>query len=438
MIADTCRVTGTPPPPPRLPPPPPPPASSSSFFLLLRLLPPCFHHIWRKVLLHSLCRFLVIVVDSACVLQCSVSKTGSDGKKKEEKTQPRRTFFIPEKERERERELNSLETSLFLSVLARLPSWEPRPETQRQKTKLIYFIIIFFFFIFIFFFFLSFVPPKLEQQQQQQQQRQRQRRQKKRSGKKKRKEIRMGKEGRKDWIQRTNQGADRASSLRDATEWQPMGVRENGIDSESQVLAFRAKSSLPWRRTDTKSSSFFFFGFSSRSANGRQQPQSMASPECQTLMQQCGDELGLLLHGSSSSSSSTSASSTPSPRPAPVLEPVCGTDGRTYSSRCELQRARCEGHPIRVHNVGSCRNGKQNQKKKKHQKETKGNPEDRSEFVCFLLTKKTLFFCSTKPGRLVKRNEQSGPFKRHSINPLPLGFFLGGGSPFFYTHTHTK
>ena len=202
----------------------------------------------------------------------------------------------------------------------------------------------------------------------------------------------MGKEGRKDWIQRTNQGADRASSLRDATEWQPMGVRENGIDSESQVLAFRAKSSLPWRRTDTKSSSFFFFGFSSRSANGRQQPQSMASPECQTLMQQCGDELGLLLHGSSSSSSSTSASSTPSPRPAPVLEPVCGTDGRTYSSRCELQRARCEGHPIRVHNVGSCRNGKQNQKKNKTPKRNQGKPRGSLGIRLLFIDEKNPFF----------------------------------------------
>ena len=76
------------------------------------------------------------------------------------------------------------------------------------------------------------------------------------------------------------------------------------------------------------------------------QPQSMVSAECQTLTQQCGDELGLF-HSSGSSASTT-------PRPAAVLEPVCGSDGRTYSSRCELQRARCEGHPVRVKSRGTC------------------------------------------------------------------------------------
>ncbi len=85
------------------------------------------------------------------------------------------------------------------------------------------------------------------------------------------------------------------------------------------------------------------------------QPPSMVSAECQTLTQQCGEELGLFSSGSnqsagrSASTTSTTTTSTPA-----ALEPVCGSDGRTYSSRCELQRARCEGHPVRVRNRGSC------------------------------------------------------------------------------------
>ncbi|XP_046443078.1 SPARC-related modular calcium-binding protein 2-like isoform X3 [Daphnia pulex] len=84
-------------------------------------------------------------------------------------------------------------------------------------------------------------------------------------------------------------------------------------------------------------------------------PPSMVSAECQTLTQQCGEELGLFSSGSnqsagrSASTTSTTTTSTPA-----ALEPVCGSDGRTYSSRCELQRARCEGHPVRVRNRGSC------------------------------------------------------------------------------------
>lgn len=86
------------------------------------------------------------------------------------------------------------------------------------------------------------------------------------------------------------------------------------------------------------------------------QPPSMVSAECQTLTQQCGEELGLFSGsnsngggGSGRSTSTTSTTTSPS-----VLEPVCGSDGRTYSSRCELQRARCEGHPVRVRYRGSC------------------------------------------------------------------------------------
>lgn len=74
----------------------------------------------------------------------------------------------------------------------------------------------------------------------------------------------------------------------------------------------------------------------------------MVSAECQTLTQQCGDELGLF-----PSFNSDTASIAPSSLAASV-EPVCGSDGRTYSSRCELQRARCEGHPVRVRYRGTC------------------------------------------------------------------------------------
>ena len=70
----------------------------------------------------------------------------------------------------------------------------------------------------------------------------------------------------------------------------------------------------------------------------------MVSAECQTLTQQCGDELGLFSNAGSTTTASTAA----------ILEPVCGSDGRTYSSRCELQKARCEGHPVRVRYRGSC------------------------------------------------------------------------------------
>lgn len=80
----------------------------------------------------------------------------------------------------------------------------------------------------------------------------------------------------------------------------------------------------------------------------------MVSAECQTLTQQCGEELGLFPGGSGTSNSGTSGRSTSTTTSPSVLEPVCGSDGRTYSSRCELQRARCEGHPVRVRYRGSC------------------------------------------------------------------------------------
>ncbi|XP_076321824.1 SPARC-related modular calcium-binding protein 1-like isoform X2 [Tachypleus tridentatus] len=39
-------------------------------------------------------------------------------------------------------------------------------------------------------------------------------------------------------------------------------------------------------------------------------------------------------------------------RANPVL--VCATDGRTYRSLCEIERAKCEGHPIEVKHHGKC------------------------------------------------------------------------------------
>lgn len=79
----------------------------------------------------------------------------------------------------------------------------------------------------------------------------------------------------------------------------------------------------------------------------------MISAECQTLTQQCGEELGLF-PGSGNNNGGRSTSTTSTTTSPSVLEPVCGSDGRTYSSRCELQRARCEGHPVRVRYRGSC------------------------------------------------------------------------------------
>lgn len=79
----------------------------------------------------------------------------------------------------------------------------------------------------------------------------------------------------------------------------------------------------------------------------------MVSAECQTLTQQCGDELGLFAGSPGRTGSTTSSTTTTEATPESV-EPVCGSDGRTYSSRCELQRARCEGHPVRVRYRGSC------------------------------------------------------------------------------------
>ncbi|KAK2150859.1 hypothetical protein LSH36_385g02042 [Paralvinella palmiformis] len=36
-------------------------------------------------------------------------------------------------------------------------------------------------------------------------------------------------------------------------------------------------------------------------------------------------------------------------------KPVCGTDGQTYISKCELKKARrCEGHKVRIRSLGRC------------------------------------------------------------------------------------
>jgi len=35
--------------------------------------------------------------------------------------------------------------------------------------------------------------------------------------------------------------------------------------------------------------------------------------------------------------------------------PVCGSDGRTYSSRCLLQLAKCNGHRVKMIHKGRCR-----------------------------------------------------------------------------------
>ncbi|KAG8189446.1 hypothetical protein JTE90_012518 [Oedothorax gibbosus] len=35
-------------------------------------------------------------------------------------------------------------------------------------------------------------------------------------------------------------------------------------------------------------------------------------------------------------------------------EPVCGNDGRTYDSRCEIDKAKCQGHPVEFKHNGKC------------------------------------------------------------------------------------
>ncbi|GFU51938.1 u5-Austrotoxin-Ht1a_1 [Trichonephila clavipes] len=37
--------------------------------------------------------------------------------------------------------------------------------------------------------------------------------------------------------------------------------------------------------------------------------------------------------------------------------PVCGNDGRTYESRCEIERAKCQGHPVEFKHRGKCIGG---------------------------------------------------------------------------------
>uniref|UniRef100_A0A482ZFW9 U5-Austrotoxin-Ht1a_1 n=1 Tax=Hickmania troglodytes TaxID=489260 RepID=A0A482ZFW9_9ARAC len=34
--------------------------------------------------------------------------------------------------------------------------------------------------------------------------------------------------------------------------------------------------------------------------------------------------------------------------------PVCGNDGRTYESRCDIDKAKCQGHPVEFKHRGKC------------------------------------------------------------------------------------
>lgn len=59
----------------------------------------------------------------------------------------------------------------------------------------------------------------------------------------------------------------------------------------------------------------------------------------------------------------TAAGPTLAPQQAPVCppptgsctgEPVCGSDGRTYSTRCDFDRSRCKGNPVEMRHTGPC------------------------------------------------------------------------------------
>ncbi|XP_035214941.1 SPARC-related modular calcium-binding protein 1-like isoform X3 [Stegodyphus dumicola] len=39
---------------------------------------------------------------------------------------------------------------------------------------------------------------------------------------------------------------------------------------------------------------------------------------------------------------------------APESVPVCGNDGRTYDSRCDIEKAKCQGHPVEFKHRGKC------------------------------------------------------------------------------------
>ncbi|CAL1296839.1 unnamed protein product [Larinioides sclopetarius] len=38
----------------------------------------------------------------------------------------------------------------------------------------------------------------------------------------------------------------------------------------------------------------------------------------------------------------------------PESVPVCGNDGRTYDSKCEIDKAKCQGHPVEFKHRGKC------------------------------------------------------------------------------------